>query len=79
MNDIKQKFWAQRQSARNRKITWNLTFDEWWDIWQQSGHWNNRGVHKGQYCMSRIGDVGSYEIGNVFILMEIITCQKSFT
>ena len=68
--NIKRKFWDQRQSARQRKIEWNLTLEQWWGIWEQSGHWPDRGVHRGQYCMSRIGDTGAYEIGNVFIQLH---------
>lgn len=44
-----------------------LTFEEWFEIWVSSGHWMDRGVHKGQYVMSRKNDLGSYEVGNVFI------------
>lgn len=67
------QFYSQRASARNRidcqgnPIEFNLTFDEWFKIWQDSGHWEQRGIRKGQYCMSRYNDIGNYEIGNVFI------------
>ena len=44
-----------------------LTFDEWYNIWLESGHYNNRGVKKGQYCMCRYSDIGNYEVGNVYI------------
>ena len=53
--------------ARLRGIDFTLTFEQWWDIWQQSGKWNERGRKKDQYVMSRIGDTGPYELGNVFI------------
>lgn len=60
-------FREQRTNASARKVEWNLTFWEWWHIWQESGKWEQRGRGAGQYCMCRHGDVGAYERGNVFI------------
>ncbi len=57
----------QKRRARARSIEFTLSFDEWYDIWQKSGHWEERGRKKGQYVMSRVGDTGAYAIGNVFI------------
>lgn len=61
------KFEQQRRQAKQREIQWLLTFDEWWLIWQESGHWEQRGKRAGQYVMSRNGDVGPYSISNVAI------------
>lgn len=44
-----------------------LTFEEWLQIWVDSGHLHERGRKRGQYVMSRVNDLGSYEVGNVFI------------
>lgn len=67
MKNIKEKYWAQKAQAKHRKVDFNLTFEEWWDIWQQSGKWDERGRKRGQYVMSRCNDSGAYEVGNVFI------------
>ena len=67
MSIEKVRYRQQRQAAAKRNIEFNLSFEQWWDIWQQSGHWENRGRKIGQYCMSRYGDIGTYEISNVFI------------
>jgi len=67
MKSIKEKYWAQKSQAKNRGIEFKLTFDQWWDIWQTSGKWEERGRNKGQYVMSRFNDCGAYEINNVFI------------
>lgn len=53
--------------AKVRGIEWQLTFEEWWDIWEQSGKYEQRGRGAGKYCMSRIGDVGPYSVNNVVI------------
>jgi hypothetical protein len=59
----------QRSNAVQRGIAFRLTFEEWWTIWDRSGHWHERGVGLGKYCMSRKGDKGAYEIGNVRICL----------
>lgn len=57
-----------KKRAPNEEIFLFLfTFDEWWDIWQRSGHWEERGWGSNKYCMSRFNDRGAYEINNVFI------------
>jgi hypothetical protein len=61
----KGRFATQRDNARRRGIEWKLTFEQWWDIWEKSGKWNERGA--GLYMMCRTGDIGPYELGNVRI------------
>ena len=61
------KYLYQKHNSIKRGIPFLLTFEEWWDIWQQSGYWEQRGCRKGQYVMSRYNDVGPYAVGNVFI------------
>lgn len=57
----------QRSAAVNRrKLQWRLTLPEWWGLWEESGHWDERGIGRG-YMMCRVGDLGAYEVGNVFI------------
>ena len=53
--------------AKNRDIDWQLTFDEWWNIWEQSGKYEQRGRGAGKYCMSRYNDTGPYAVNNVYI------------
>jgi hypothetical protein len=65
--EIKRHFDKQKANSKFRGIEFALTFEQWWDIWQQSGKWDQRGCKKGQYVMSRVGDVGPYAVGNVFI------------
>jgi hypothetical protein len=57
-----QKFAAEVR----RGIEFRLTLMEWWSIWDQSGHWADRGFGRGWH-MCRIGDRGCYEVGNVYI------------
>ena len=70
MNQYLKKFKKQIRDASNRGIEWQLTFNEWYDIWIKSGHLEERGRKLGQYCMSRIGDIGPYSVQNVFIQLH---------
>ena len=67
MKIYKQRYSEQKQAAKQRGIPFELTFDDWFTIWNRSGKWEQRGRGKGTYVMSRIGDVGPYAIGNVYI------------
>lgn len=68
-------YFNQKKNAETQRyIKWYITFPEWWSVWQESGHWEQRGRGKG-YCMTRIGDTGGYEVGNV----EIKTTAQNFS
>ena|SRR6478735_9847829 len=62
------KFQAQRGCAKKRGIGWELTFEEWLDIWLKSGKYDQRGKKPHEYCMARLSDAGPYMIGNVKIV-----------
>lgn len=63
------RFKQQRWRALGRGIEWQLTFDQWMQIWNESGHFHQRGKKAGQYVMARAGDVGPYSVGNVRICL----------
>jgi hypothetical protein len=59
---------TQSYDAKDRGIEFLLSFEEWLNIWQDSGHLHERGKKKGQYVMARFGDKGPYAVGNVKII-----------
>lgn len=63
----KKKFSQHKRTAKLRGIEFNLTFEQWWSIWQESGHYHERGIKGGQYVMGRHGDTGPYDVTNVYI------------
>lgn len=63
----KGKFAEQKRHARQRGVSFELTYDQWWGIWSLSGKWDKRGNRRGRYCMCRHKDLGPYMIGNVYI------------
>jgi len=61
------KYTMQIKNATARGIPFLLSFEQWLSIWNDSGKLNERGRGAKKYCMCRYNDIGSYEIGNVFI------------
>jgi hypothetical protein len=51
--------------AARQPVKMLLSFEEWCDIWLQSGMWDLR--RPGGACMARHNDLGHYAIGNVSI------------
>lgn len=60
-----QAYYQQCRSAGLRGIKFELTFPQWFKIWKDSGHLEDRG--KAKYVMTRFGDKGPYALGNVAI------------
>jgi hypothetical protein len=63
----------KRDAEKNRNIKFFMAFEEWWSVWDKSGHWHERGPSPDQYCMARYRDRGPYAVGNV----RIITCREN--
>ena len=61
-------FTEHRTNSKKRGIPFKFTFPQWWGMWEESGHWPDR--RGGGYVMSRLGDVGAYEPGNVRIITQ---------
>ncbi len=52
-------------NATRRGIAFLFTFEEWMGWWKVTGHYEQRGNHRGEYVMARKGDQGPYVLGNV--------------
>jgi len=63
----KGKYRSQASKAATRGIEWQLTFEQWWNWWQQTGRWSERGATIGKYCMCRYGDIGPYSLDNIYL------------
>ena len=50
------KYQKHKAGAKYRGIDFKLSFEEWLDIWLQSGFYDKRGIGKGSYVMSRYND-----------------------
>lgn len=66
-------------SIKRRNIPFTITYEEWKEVWVSSGHLHEKGRKKGQYCMSRYGDVGPYSKDNVFIQLHSVNAAEGHT
>ena len=66
-NEKLEKFHQHKANAERKGITFLFTFEEWLDMWLQSGKWEERGRGPDKYCMARHNDIGPYAIWNVSI------------
>lgn len=85
-NELKKALSAYKQQKKNcgrRKdrngtpIEMRLTFEQWLDIWLSSGKWEQRGRGTGKYVMSRVDDLGHYELGNVKVSLNADNIRES--
>lgn len=61
------QFTSHKTKAKSRGIDFNLSFEEWSKIWEESGKIEQRGKGIDKYVMSRFNDSGPYSIDNVEI------------
>lgn len=61
-------FCQQKHNAKTRNIKFELSFPQWYELWDKSGKLNNRGRTTGKYVMARLRDNGAYCIENVEII-----------
>lgn len=55
-----------KAQANFRKEAWNLSFEEYYEMWKP--HWDNRGRKPGNVCMTRKDIDYGWEVGNVMII-----------
>ena len=65
---VRQSYACQKFTSKRRGIRFLLSLQQWVAVWEKSGKFHLRGRGSAKYCMSRPGDVGAYEIGNVVIV-----------
>ena len=72
--NVQKKTQGRRKPDRNgHDIKVTMTFEEWLQVWVDSGKLELRGNGRGRYCMARKNDLGNYALGNV----EIKSCEEN--
>jgi len=72
--NVQKKTQARRKPDRTgHRIQVTMTFDEWLQVWIDSGKLHLRGNGRGKFCMARKDDLGDYAVGNV----EIKACEEN--
>lgn len=77
-NKLRRAYTQQKHAAKKRNIDFLLSYEEWLDIWNQSGKLHLRGCRKDQYVMARHADKGPYAIGNVTIKTTGDNAREAF-
>lgn len=75
------KYIQHRSSAKKRGIGWDFNFAQWWQVWQDSGKWSERGRGPGYhgYVMARFGDADTpYSVDTVYICTQSQNSKDSF-
>ena len=72
--NVQKKTQARRKPDRNgHRIQVTMTFEEWLQVWTDSGKLHLRGNGRGKFCMARKDDLGDYAVGNV----DIKACEEN--
>jgi hypothetical protein len=76
------KYQKHRALAKFRKIDFNFTYDEWFAWWMSHGVDKRLDIKwpgKDRPCMARKGDVGPYDINNVYFARNSDNARDSYT
>jgi len=57
-----------RRDAAGLPVEMRMDFDDWLQVWIESGKYHLRGCRKGQFVMARKDDLGHYELDNVEVI-----------
>lgn len=68
------RYVAHKINAKRRGVPFEMTFDQWWSVWDASGMWSERGTNGAHMC--RHGDEGAYSVGNVYIGTKAENCAE---
>jgi len=59
---------TDKRDAAGNPVEMKMSFEQWMQVWIDSGKYHLRGKRKGCYVMGRKNDLGHYEVGNVDII-----------
>lgn len=63
----KKAYYDQKNHAQKRGIEFLISYEDWLEMWLESGMWEKRGKTKNSFQMCRYGDEGAYTKNNCFI------------
>jgi len=63
----REKYTGMRFHSEERGIDFNLSYEEFLEMWLESGKWELRGKHKEAYQLCRYHDEGAYSVNNCYI------------
>lgn len=63
-----------RAQAIYRKEAWNLSFEEFQEIWKD--HWHQRGRGADNYCLTRADDTQPWDRNNCICVQRIVHLRR---
>jgi len=78
LNKAKQSYRNQIRDAVKRGISFELTFNEWYDWWLSHGIDKNIHVNH-NLCMCRPKDQGSYKLDNIYLGTRSENAKEAWT
>lgn len=70
------KYASHRNRAKRSDVPFEISFEDWLQIWKESGHFEERAATG--YVMCRKGDEGPYSKENVYIAHSSINKQDAW-
>jgi hypothetical protein len=70
------RYSEQKSNVLKRGLRFDISLEDWFEVWEKSGKWEQRGNKKHEYCMCRFQDKGHYTKGNVFIATNTENCKE---
>jgi hypothetical protein len=77
---LRQRYRLKKSSTKGRvdklgnPVEFRLSFEEWEKLWDDAGLLPNR-----DYILSRVNDIGHYEVGNVYINHNLLNVTEAMT
>jgi len=69
--------WMRKKAqAAFRNESWSLTLEEWFDIWDKSDQWDNRGRHTNASAMFMIDPQKGWHTHNVEIVNRTVRLRE---
>lgn len=67
---MKKIFSKQRCNAKLLGVQWNLSFEDWKEVWDLSGKWDKYGKGLDKFMMFRVDTTKPWELKNIKITTQ---------
>jgi len=59
---------VQKSKALTNNVAFELSYQEWIELWNSSGKWAQRGPYADDYCLARIDSTKGFFVGNCYVI-----------
>src|SRR5258706_9221221 len=61
------QYLTHKRDALRKGVAYDISFEDWKDMWNSSGHFQDKGSKTGQYTMVRLDKTKPFTFGNIEI------------